>query len=308
MSIPTLKQLLEAGVHFGHQTRRWDPKMKPYIFTERNGIHIIDLQQTMKSIKVVFNFIKAFGENQKDVLFVGTKKQAQAGIAAEARRCGMHFINQRWMGGTLTNFQTIKKSIQRVMEYEEQKENGLLRLLPKKEQQSIEKQIVKLNKSLGGIKSMKALPGAVFVVDPRREQIAVQEAKKLKIPIVALCDTNCNPETIDYVIPGNDDAIRAINLVTAAIAEAVIMGREEAKAQVSAPEVVFEDDKAFAPTEEEMGLVSEKMLIDEELEVFEKYEETFEEDFEDEVVRKRQLSRREEAREEEIEEIEEKMD
>jgi small subunit ribosomal protein S2 len=277
MAIPTMKQLLEAGVHFGHQTRRWDPRMKPYIFTERNGIHIVDLQQTMKNIKIVHSFVKSLAEAGKTVLFVGTKKQAQQTIADEATRCEMFYINQRWMGGTLTNFQTIKRSIMRLQKYEEAKAEGHLALLPRKEQSSIEKICASLNKSLGGIKKMKALPGAVFIVDPKREELAIAEAKKLGIPVIALADTNCNPEKIDFVIPGNDDAIRAINLITAVISSAVMAGRMAAKDAASAPDLLADDEEVFAPS-------------DAELESFESFEEDFEEDAEEEVLRKRRLA------------------
>ncbi len=259
MAIPTMKQLLEAGVHFGHQTRRWDPRMKPYIFTERNGIHIIDLQQTMKNIKVVHNFVKNLVESGKTVLFVGTKKQAQQTIADDATRCEMYYINQRWAGGTLTNFQTIKKSIQRLQNFEDQREKGDLALLPRKEQIRIDKETASLNKSLGGIKKMKALPGAIFIVDPKREQLAIKEARRLRLPVIALADTNCNPEEIDYVIPGNDDAIRAINLISGVIADAANLGRAAVKdaAMGSAPDMVEEVDETFAPTEEELVQVGE---------------------------------------------------
>lgn len=277
MAIPSMKQLLEAGVHFGHQTRRWDPRMKPYIFTERNGIHIIDLQQTMKNIKIVHSFVKSLAEAGKTVLFVGTKKQAQATIAEEAVRCDMFFINQRWMGGTLTNFQTIKRSIMRLQKYEEARAEGHLALLPRKEQSSIEKICASLNKSLGGIKKMKALPGAVFIIDPKREELAIAEARKLGIPVIALADTNCNPEKIDYVIPGNDDAIRAINLVTSVISSAVLAGRMAAKDAASAPELLSDDEETFAPSEED-------------LEPFVGFEEDFEEEEEEEVLRKRRLA------------------
>ncbi|MBL4889685.1 MAG: 30S ribosomal protein S2 [Candidatus Lindowbacteria bacterium] len=283
MAIPTLKQLLEAGVHFGHQTRRWDPRMKPYIFTERNGIHIIDLQQTMKSIKVVFNFVKDLAADGKGVLFVGTKKQATTAIANEASKCQMYYINQRWMGGTLTNFQTIKKSIHRLLTWEGQRDNGDLKLFPKKEQIYIDKQIVKLNRSLGGIKKMKGLPGAVFIIDPRRETIAIMEARKLNIPVIALADTNCDPTFIDYVIPGNDDAIRAIGLVTQVISDAVDMGRAIAKAKSeSAPEVIFDEETPFTPS-------------DEDLDAFSTFEESYEEEEEKEVRSKVAQARKDEA-------------
>lgn len=289
MAIPSMKQLLEAGVHFGHQTRRWDPRMKPFIFTARNGIHIVDLQQTMKNIKIVHNLVKGFVEGGKSILFVGTKKQAQTTIADEATRCEMFYINQRWMGGTLTNFQTIKKSIARLTRYEDQKADGQLRLLPKKEQSQIEKHIVKANKSLGGIKKMKGLPGAIFVVDPKREELAVSEAQKLGIPVIALADTNCNPLVINYIIPGNDDAIRAINLITAVIADACIMGRTAAKSLAeSGPDLLGEDvDETFAPT-------------DEELDAFEDLEVNFEEEETEEIFRKKKVVARVEDEEAEV--------
>lgn len=226
MSVVTMKQLLEAGVHFGHQTRRWNPKMKPYIFQERNGIYIIDLQQTVKLMDVAYNFIRELAAQGGKVLFVGTKKQAQESIKEEATRCGMFYVNQRWLGGTLTNFRTIKQRIQRLKEIEKMEEEGIFEVLPKKEVLLIMREKERLEKFLGGIKDMEDYPDAIFIVDPRKERIAVQEARKLNIPIVAMVDTNCDPDEIDYVIPANDDAIRAVRLITSKIADAVIEGRQ----------------------------------------------------------------------------------
>jgi small subunit ribosomal protein S2 len=222
MSIISMKQLLEAGVHFGHQTRRWNPKMAAYIFTERNGIYIIDLQKTVKKVEEAYEFIRSIVSEGKHVLFVGTKKQAQETIKDEAERCGMYFINERWLGGTLTNYHTIQKRIQRLKELEEMEENGTFSVLPKKEVASLVGEREKLQRFLGGIKDMPGLPGALFIIDPRKEHIAVAEAKRLGIPIVAIVDTNCDPDEIDYVIPGNDDAIRAVKLLTAKLADAVL--------------------------------------------------------------------------------------
>ena len=226
MSIISMKQLLEAGVHFGHQTRRWNPKMAEYIFTERNGIYIIDLQKTVKKIEEAYNFIKSVSEDGKDVLFVGTKKQAQESIGEEAVRCGMYFVNQRWLGGMLTNFKTIKTRIGRLITLESMEKDGTFELLPKKEVIKLKAEMEKLEKNLGGIKKMNRVPGALFIVDPRKEKNAILEAKILGIPIVAIVDTNCDPEEVDYVIPGNDDAIRAVKLITAKIADAIIEGRQ----------------------------------------------------------------------------------
>ncbi len=226
MSVISMKQLLEAGVHFGHQMRRWDPRMKPYIFTERNNIYIIDLQQTVKLIEVAYNIIREISSNGGNVLFVGTKKQAQESIKNEAERCGMYYINYRWLGGTLTNFDTIRKRVKRLHELEEMENNKMFEVLPKKEVISLKRGKEKLKKVLTGIKDMKELPAAIFVVDPKKEKIAVAEANKLSIPIVAIVDTNCNPEEIDYVIPGNDDAIRAVKLISSVIANAVIEGKK----------------------------------------------------------------------------------
>ncbi len=226
MSVISMKQLLEAGVHFGHQMRRWDPRMKPYIFTERNNIYIVDLQQTVKLVKVAYDFIREISSNGGNVLFVGTKKQAQESIKNEAERCGMYYINYRWLGGTLTNFDTIRKRVKRLHELEEMENNKMFEVLPKKEVISLKRGKEKLEKVLTGIKDMEKLPSAIFVVDPKKERIAVAEASKLSIPIVAIVDTNCNPEEIDYVIPGNDDAIRAVKLLSSVMADAVIEGRK----------------------------------------------------------------------------------
>ncbi len=226
MSVISMKQLLEAGVHFGHQTRRWNPKMKEYIFTERNGIYIIDLQKTVKKIEEAYNFVRSVAENNQSVLFVGTKKQAQESIEQEAKRCDMYYVNQRWLGGMLTNFKTIQGRIARLRQIETMEANGDFELLPKKEVIQLRGEQEKLIKNLGGIKEMKKLPSALFVVDPRKEHIAIAEARTLKIPIVAIIDTNCDPDEIDYPIPGNDDAIRAVKLITAKIADAVIEGRQ----------------------------------------------------------------------------------
>jgi len=226
MSIISMKQLLEAGVHFGHQMRRWDPKMKPYIFTERNNIYIIDLQQTVKLIEVAYDFVREISSNGGNILFVGTKKQAQEAIKNEAERCGMFYVNYRWLGGILTNFDTIKKRVKRLFELEEMENNNMFEVLPKKEVISLKREKEKLEKILTGIKNMEKLPAAIFIIDPKKEKIAVAEAIKLSIPIVAIVDTNCNPEEIDYVIPGNDDAIRAVKLISSVIADAVIEGKK----------------------------------------------------------------------------------
>ena len=223
-----MKQLLEAGVHFGHQTRRWNPKMAEYIFTERNGIYIIDLQKTVRKVEEAYAFIRDTVADGETVLFVGTKKQAQETIRDEAERCGMFFVNQRWLGGMLTNFKTIMSRIARLEEIEKMEEDGLFDVLPKKEVMELRKEQDRLTRFLGGIRGMKTLPGAVFVVDPRKERIAVAEARKLGIPIVAVVDTNCDPDEIDYVIPGNDDAIRAVKLLTTTMADAVVEAKEGA--------------------------------------------------------------------------------
>ena len=238
MSVITMKQLLEAGVHFGHQTRRRNPKMEPYIFTERNGIYIIDLQKTVKMIEIAYEFVRDLVADGKHILFVGTKKQAQETVKEEAERCGMFYVNQRWLGGTLTNYQTIKQRIKRLKELEEMEEKGIFAVLPKKEVAGLVAEREKLQKFLGGIKDMPGLPGALFVVDPRKEHIAVAEARRLEIPIVAIVDTNCDPDKIDYIIPGNDDAIRAVKLIAYKMAEAVL----EAKQGVVDEEVVAEEE------------------------------------------------------------------
>ncbi|MBQ3378523.1 MAG: 30S ribosomal protein S2 [Clostridia bacterium] len=226
MAVVSMKQLLEAGVHFGHQTRRWNPKMAEYIFTERNGIYIIDLQKTVKKIEEAYFFIREVAANGGEVLFVGTKKQAQESIKEEAERVGMYYVNARWLGGMLTNFKTIKKRIERLDKLKKMEQEGVFDLLPKKEVVKLRLEAEKLEKFLGGIKNMKKLPGAIFVVDPRKERIAIAEARKLGIPIVAIVDTNCDPDEVDYVIPGNDDAIRAVKLMASIISNAILEGRQ----------------------------------------------------------------------------------
>jgi small subunit ribosomal protein S2 len=226
MAVISMKQLLEAGVHFGHQTRRWNPKMDRYIFTERNGIYIIDLQKTVKKVEEAYNFVRSVGEEGGTILFVGTKKQAQDSVKEEAERCGNFYINQRWLGGTLTNFQTIQKRIDRLKTLEKWEEDGTFNVLPKKEVIILRKERDRLDKFLGGIKGMKGLPSALFIIDPRKERIAVAEARKLGIPIVGIVDTNCDPDEIDYVIPGNDDAIRAVKLLTAKMADAIVESQQ----------------------------------------------------------------------------------
>ena len=237
MAVVSMKQLLEAGVHFGHQTRRWNPKMAPYIYTERNGIYIIDLQKTVKKLEEAYNFIRDISANGGNVLFVGTKKQAQDAIKEEAARCGGYYVNARWLGGMLTNFRTMRTRIDRLAQLRKMEEDGTFAMLPKKEVIKHQAEIEKLEKYLGGVKEMKKLPAALFIVDPRKERNAIAEARKLNIPIVAIVDTNCDPDEIDYVIPGNDDAIRAIRLIAAAMANAAIEGRqgEDVAAEEAAP-------------------------------------------------------------------------
>ncbi len=268
MSYVTMKELLEAGVHFGHQTRRWNPKMGPYIFGARNGIHIIDLQKTVQFFKTAYNYVIERVADGGIVLFVGTKKQAQDAIAEEAKRCGMFYVNHRWLGGMLTNFSTISRSIARLKEFEAMKEDGTLRRFPKKEVLMMEKKAAKLERSLGGIKNMGRLPDIVYVVDPRKEDIAVMEARKVHVPLVSIVDSNCDPTEIDYPIPGNDDAIRAIRLLTARVADAVLEGKklaeerlqgqldkeaaaaltpEVAPAPAPAPEAAFPEPPAVPP-------------------------------------------------------------
>ncbi len=244
MAVVSMKQLLEAGVHFGHQTRRWNPKMAPYIFTERNGIYIIDLQKTVKKLEEAYNFVRELSVEGKSVLFVGTKKQAQESVKEEAVRAGAFYVNARWLGGMLTNFRTIRRRIDRLRQLRAMEEDGTFDLLPKKEVVKLNLEIEKLEKFLGGIKEMKELPGALFIVDPRKERIAVSEAKKLGIPIVAIVDTNCDPDEIDYVIPGNDDAIRAVRLISATMANAVIEGREGRMGAAAAEEKEEEAEEA----------------------------------------------------------------
>ena len=226
MAVVAMKQLLEAGVHFGHQTRRWDPRMAEYIFQARNGIHIIDLQKTSKKLDEAYAFLKEQSEEGKTVLFVGTKKQAQDCMKEAAEKCGMFYVNQRWLGGMLTNFETIKKRVDRLKQLEKMQEDGTFDVLPKKEVILLKKEMEKLEKNLGGIKEMQELPGVIFLVDPKKERNAVLEARKLNIPTIGLIDTNCNPEDVDYVIPGNDDAIRAVKLIADVMANAVIEGRQ----------------------------------------------------------------------------------
>ncbi len=251
----TMRQMLEAGLHFGHQTRRWNPKMKPYIYGPRNGIYIINLDVTMKMFRRAYNYIVDVVANDGTVLFVGTKRQAQAIIREEAERCGMYFINHRWLGGMMTNFQTIRRSIDRLKKIEAMQEDGSINRFPKKEILKMEKERIKLDRNLGGIKNIRSLPDVLFVIDPKNEEIAVSEANKLKIPVVALTDTNCDPDGIDYVIPGNDDAIRAIKLITSLIADAVLEGKarrgEEQEASVEELEsAMSQDTEAAAATGE----------------------------------------------------------
>lgn len=233
MSVISMKQLLEAGVHFGHQTRRWNPKMRDYIYTERNGIYIIDLQKTVKKIEEAYSFVRELAENNGTILFVGTKKQAQESIKEEAERCNMYYVNERWLGGMLTNFKTIRSRVHRLTELEKMEEEGRYQVLPKKEVTSLMKEKEKLQKYLGGIKEMDRLPAAIFVVDSRKEKIAVKEAHNLGIPIIGIVDTNCDPDEIDYPIPGNDDAIRAVKLITSKIADAVLEGKQGVQMQAA---------------------------------------------------------------------------
>lgn len=247
MAAISMKQLLEAGVHFGHQTRRWNPKMKKYIFTERNGIYIIDLQKTVKKVDEAYNYVKEIAANGGTILFVGTKKQAQDSVRDEAIRSGMYYVNQRWLGGTLTNFQTIRKRINRLKDIEKMEEDGTFEVLPKKEVVNLLKEKDRLVKFLGGIKEMNKLPDALFVIDPRKERIAIAEAHKLNIPIIGIVDTNCDPDEIDYVIPANDDAIRAVKLLTSKMADAIL----EVKQGEETEEAVSEQDQLEAEVAEE---------------------------------------------------------
>ena len=236
MGVVSMKQLLEAGVHFGHQTRRWNPKMAQYIFTERNGIYIIDLQKTVRKLEEAYNFVRDLAAEGRDVLFVGTKKQAQESVREEAQNCGMPYVNARWLGGMMTNFRTIRRRIDRLGQLRKMEEDGIFDMLPKKEVIKLRLEIEKLEKFLGGIQNMKKLPGALFIVDPRKEKIAVLEAKKLGIPIIAIVDTNCDPDEVDYVIPGNDDAIRAVKLISQTMANAVIESRQGEQGSAAADE------------------------------------------------------------------------
>ena len=248
MAVVAMKQLLEAGVHFGHQTRRWDPKMAEYIFQARNGIHIIDLQKTSKKLDEAYAFLKEQAEEGKTVLFVGTKKQAQECVKEAAEKCGMYYVNQRWLGGTLTNFETIRTRIKRLTQLETMQTDGTFDVLPKKEVILLKKEMEKLEKNLGGIKNMEELPGVMFIVDPKKERIGILEAKKLGIPVIGLVDTNCNPEELDYAIPGNDDAIRAVKLIADCMANAVIEGKQGESMETVEEAVI---DETVEPTDME---------------------------------------------------------
>ena len=257
MAVVAMKQLLEAGVHFGHQTRRWDPKMAEYIFQARNGIHIIDLQKTSKKIDEAYAFLKEQAEEGKTVLFVGTKKQAQECVKEAAEKCGMYYVNQRWLGGTLTNFTTIRKRIGRLLELEKMQEDGTFEVLPKKEVILLKKEMEKLEKNLGGIKEMTEVPGVMFIVDPKKEKIGILEARKLGIPVIGLVDTNCNPQDVDYAIPGNDDAIRAVKLIADCMANAVIEGKQGES--MEAVEEAMEVEEVAEPTDMEEVVASEEV-------------------------------------------------
>ena len=292
MPAVTMKELLEAGVHFGHQTRRWNPKMKPYIYGARNGIYIIDLQQTVKMFDDAYQFIVRTVSQGEEVLFVGTKRQAQATIEEQAQRCGMPYVNHRWLGGTLTNFKVIRTSVERLKKIEEMAAEGKLDLLPKKEVLRVQREYAKLERNVGGIKNMERLPGALFVVDPNHEEIAVREARKIGIPVVAIVDTNCDPDMIDYIIPGNDDAIKAIRLFTTKIADACIEGREmhqkllrvepEVAAGATVADVSVEGKRPKVErlkdlVAEELGEEAEEEEPEEEqIEEYEEYEEEYE--------------------------------
>lgn len=267
MSVISMKQLLEAGVHFGHQTRRWNPKMKRFIFTERNGIYIIDLQKTVKEVEKAYYFVRDVAMDNKAVLFVGTKKQAQDSIETEAKRCGMYYVSNRWLGGMLTNFKTIKSRVDRLKKIEEMETNGDMELLPKKEVIKLMHEKEKLLKNLGGIRDMKELPGALFIVDPRKERIAIAEARNLGIPVVAIVDTNCDPDEVDYPIPGNDDAIRAVKLITSKMADAVLEGRQGEQMEdeeQEAVELVSEEVMEANAAEEIAEEVAQEILAQEE--------------------------------------------
>ena len=250
MSVISMKQLLEAGVHFGHQTRRWNPKMAPYIYTERNGIYIIDLQKSVGMVDDAYNAVASIAEQGGTILFVGTKKQAQDAIQQEAERCGMYYVNQRWLGGMLTNFRTIQSRIQRLRTIERMAEDGTFEVLPKKEVIQIKKEWEKLEKNIGGIKEMRKLPDALFIIDPKKEKICVQEARSLGITLIGMCDTNCDPEELDYVIPGNDDAIRAVKLIVDAMANAVVEAKQ-GEIMTDAPSKAEEAEETEEAVEEE---------------------------------------------------------
>ena len=263
MSVISMKQLLEARVHFGHQTRRWNPKMAQYIFTERNGIYIIDLQKTVKMVDTAYNFVKDAVEDGGEVLFVGTKKQAQEAIEHEAKRCNMHYVNQRWLGGMLTNYKTIRNRVNRLHELGKMEEEGIFELLPKKEVIQLNHEAERLEKFLGGIKNMNRIPDVLFVVDPRKERIAVKEAKILGIPVIAIVDTNCDPDDIDVPIPGNDDAIRAVKLITSIMADAVIEANQGSEFDPSEEDMEFDEAETEESNEEE---TKEENLSDEDIE------------------------------------------
>lgn len=257
MSVISMKNLLEAGVHFGHQTRRWNPKMAEYIFTERNGIYIIDLQKTVRKVEEAYNFVKETAMEGGSILFVGTKKQAQESIREEAERCGMYYINNRWLGGTLTNFNTIKKRLNRLEELNKMETDGTFDVLPKKEVAKLKLEMEKLEKNLGGIRGMSKHPSCIFVVDPKKEHIAVLEARKLKIPIIGIVDTNCDPDEVDYIIPGNDDAIRAVKLIAGTIANAVVEGHQGEQIDIEDEEEGREDLELDTGDEEEDSISDE---------------------------------------------------
>ena len=263
MSVVAMKQLLEAGVHFGHQTRRWDPKMAEYIFQARNGIHIIDLQKTSKKLDEAYAFIKEQAEEGKTVLFVGTKKQAQECMKEAAQKCGMFYVDQRWLGGMLTNFETIRARVQRLKDLETMEQDGTFDVLPKKEVILLRKEMEKLEKNLGGIKEMDKLPGVIFLVDPKKERIAILEAKKLNIPIVGLVDTNCNPEELDYPIPGNDDAIRAVKLIADVMANAIIEGKQGESFEPEMEEEVNQNEEEATSIEEVVAQENEEEKVEE---------------------------------------------
>ena len=277
MAVVAMKQLLEAGVHFGHQTRRWDPRMAEYIFQARNGIHIIDLQKTSKKIDEAYAFIKEQAEEGKTVLFVGTKKQAQDCIKEAAEKCNMYYVNQRWLGGMLTNFETIQGRIKRLKDLETQEQDGTFELLPKKEVLVLKKEMEKLEKNLGGIKEMTEMPGVMFIVDPKKENIAILEAHKLGIPVVGLVDTNCDPNDVDYAIPGNDDAIRAVRLIADCMANAVIEGRQGEDAEVSSVESEMAENSEEPTSIEEVVEAAEETVEEEPAQEVEEVEEVKEE-------------------------------